>query len=379
MWKNCAFFFLFLSSATSFSQNVFPTTGNAGIGTTTPLAPIHIVGYDWDKIMLEEIGTNSLGRIQFKNSGNTLYLGTVGSSFINMGHVRPNASFFTYDGATGIHFAAVHFNASIRLYTGGGDNIHERLRVDSIGRFFLNNISRTSVLRDSIVSINPLTNELQVSPLRSSQIQFTDTRAVSTNPTDYNLSFVTQLKNNATIGLTSEGSGLNSLIGFRGGAADATGKSHELAFTDNNNVWVRSGFNASWGAWRKLILDSAGVVRLGTTSNRATLHVNGDIFSRKVKVTQNNWPDFVFEDNYKLMPLDQLELFITRFKHLPDIPSASEVHADGIELGDNQAALLRKIEELTLYTIHQQKLIEKQASEIEQIKKQLDKLSKSTH
>lgn len=63
------------------------------------------------------------------------------------------------------------------------------------------------------------------------------------------------------------------------------------------------------------------------------------------------WPDFVFAPGYKLKPLTEVEQFIADNGHLPDVPSAEEVTANGVALGESQAMLLKKIEELTLYVI----------------------------
>lgn len=106
------------------------------------------------------------------------------------------------------------------------------------------------------------------------------------------------------------------------------------------------------------IQNSNGNVGIGTITPQAKLAVNGDIFSKKVKVTQSGWPDYVFSTSYRLLTLKQVENFIKQHKHLPDVPSAKEVDDDGLNLGDNQAILLKKIEELTLYAIEQNKRIE---------------------
>lgn len=95
------------------------------------------------------------------------------------------------------------------------------------------------------------------------------------------------------------------------------------------------------------------------------LYVEKGILTEKIKValkTDNGsgggWSDFVFNDDYQLMPLNKVESFIEKNKHLPEIPSAAEVAKDGIDLAQMDAKLLQKIEELTLYVIQQQKRIE---------------------
>lgn len=89
------------------------------------------------------------------------------------------------------------------------------------------------------------------------------------------------------------------------------------------------------------------------------LAVEGAIGAREIEVlTTSPWPDYVFEPEYSLMPLDSLELSIRRNGHLPGVPSAEEVEANRLNLGEMQGILLEKIEELTLYTIEQNKRIE---------------------
>ena len=88
------------------------------------------------------------------------------------------------------------------------------------------------------------------------------------------------------------------------------------------------------------------------------LQVEGSIRTRKVRVDQDTWADYVFENNYQLRSIKELEQYIQQQKHLPDVPSAAEVKKEGLDLGDNQALLLKKIEELTLYVIEQNKKIE---------------------
>jgi hypothetical protein len=103
---------------------------------------------------------------------------------------------------------------------------------------------------------------------------------------------------------------------------------------------------------------SSGNVGIGTTVPKAKLAVNGDLFAKKIKVTTTDWPDFVFHDNYKLPALQEIEKYIVKHKHLPDIPSAKEVEMDGVDLGEINKKLLQKIEELTLHLIQQQKDLE---------------------
>lgn len=95
-------------------------------------------------------------------------------------------------------------------------------------------------------------------------------------------------------------------------------------------------------------------VGINTSSPDYTLDVNGTIRAKEVLI-ETGWSDFVFEEGYKLKSLNEVEKFIQKNKHLPDIPSASEVEEKGVSLGDIQPKLLQKVEELTLYVIELKK------------------------
>ncbi|TWF40505.1 hypothetical protein FHW36_104187 [Chitinophaga polysaccharea] len=114
----------------------------------------------------------------------------------------------------------------------------------------------------------------------------------------------------------------------------------------------------------------AGNVGIGTlTPGSCKLAVEGTIGARKVKVTQGTWADFVFQPDYTLPPLSDVEAFIKENKHLPDIPTKKEVEKEGLDLGEMNKKLLQKIEELTLYLIDLKKENTRQWQEIEQLKK----------
>ena len=105
---------------------------------------------------------------------------------------------------------------------------------------------------------------------------------------------------------------------------------------------------------------------IGTTTPGNKLEVNGTIRSKEVIVEATNWPDYVFEEDYNLTSLKELEAYIKANKHLPEIPSAKEMEANGIILGEMNMLLLKKIEELTLHTIQQQKELDTQKELYEQ-------------
>jgi len=110
-----------------------------------------------------------------------------------------------------------------------------------------------------------------------------------------------------------------------------------------------------------IYLTAAGNLGIGTSTPGAKLAVNGTgTFAGKVKcneieVLNPSWPDFVFDAGYNLRPLSEVENFISLNKHLPDVPSAEAISTNGANLGELNATLLQKVEELTLYMIQLQK------------------------
>lgn len=113
-----------------------------------------------------------------------------------------------------------------------------------------------------------------------------------------------------------------------------------------------------------------GSVGIGTIppNSNYKLSVNGKLRAKEIRV-ESTWPDFVFNSDYKLLSLSEVESFIKEKGHLPEIPSEQEVTENGVELGDMTSKLLQKIEELTLHMIEQNKRIEKLEEENNQLKK----------
>ncbi|CAA9198698.1 autotransporter outer membrane beta-barrel domain-containing protein [Flavobacterium collinsii] len=127
---------------------------------------------------------------------------------------------------------------------------------------------------------------------------------------------------------------------------------------------------------RQVTVAENGNMGIGTKSPTSKLTVAGNIESREVKVTVNAGADFVFEKDYNLPSLESLDKFIKENKHLPEIASAKEMQKDGINLSEMNIKLLQKIEELTLYTIEQQKNTQKLMEVIETLNVRLEAVEK---
>lgn len=197
----------------------------------------------------------------------------------------------------------------------------------------------TPANRVSIAGLTSGTSGLQFTQLNSSSTAGTGNGKVLSLDATGNVILV----NGATGGTAGWSfTGNNSLTaGSFIGTTDAT----ELILKSNNVEGIRIGTNGNIG------IGTAQITNAGYK-----LYVEGNIRTRKVRVDSDaNWADYVFEKDYQLLPLAALEKFVQEHHHLPGVPSAAEVKKDGLDLGDNQAVLLKKIEELTLYIIEQDK------------------------
>ncbi|OXB15781.1 hypothetical protein [Flavobacterium reichenbachii] len=122
--------------------------------------------------------------------------------------------------------------------------------------------------------------------------------------------------------------------------------------------WIVCSTLPSFSNLGPYVLDN-GNVGIGTTNPQNKLDVNGIIHSQGVKVDMSGWSDFVFKKEYNLPNLDQVEKHIINKGHLQNIPNEEEVLKNGINLGEMNAKLLQKIEELTLYMIDINKKVNK--------------------
>ncbi|HLN94075.1 MAG TPA: hypothetical protein VK183_00470 [Flavobacterium sp.] len=145
----------------------------------------------------------------------------------------------------------------------------------------------------------------------------------------------------------------------------------------NNNIFFKTTTaQTDYGKGKVFIGSSESYPTTSPTPNsNYKLLVEGGILTEKVKVATKgtaNWADYVFDDNYNLPSLKEVEAYIQTENHLPNIPSADEIACDGLDLADMQAKQMAKIEELTLYVIEQEKTMAQQSEVISELKAQLD-------
>jgi len=141
--------------------------------------------------------------------------------------------------------------------------------------------------------------------------------------------------------------------------------------TDNTSSYIIGNDLGGLFNTKVLILTQNGNVGIGTTTPDTKLAVNGKIRAHEIKVEIANWPDYVFTKDYHLPSLSDTENHIKEKGHLQGIPSAKEVKANGVDLGEMNAKLLKKIEELTLYLIEIKKENDEQKKDILYLKNKI--------
>ncbi|WP_346319794.1 hypothetical protein [Chitinophaga sp. YIM B06452] len=138
-------------------------------------------------------------------------------------------------------------------------------------------------------------------------------------------------------------------------------------FVSAGKAYVRAYRGNSWDTYLQLMTSAStntggepsvrmhiagnGYVGIGTETPQSLLAVNGEITAKKVKVTQTGWPDYVFNREFSLPSLEEVNTFIKLNHHLPNVPPAQEIEKNGLDIGEMQKIQMQKIEELTLYMI----------------------------
>lgn len=169
------------------------------------------------------------------------------------------------------------------------------------------------------------------------------------------ISGTTNADNNLIIGAHSN----NGSLDIKAGLVGAYGYANLTEVSGSNVKALAVSYSGD-----KFVVFGDGRTVIGGKSpatspyNNYMLAVNGNIAAQKVMVETSDWADYVFDKNYKLPALSDVESYITANQHLPEVPSACDVTENGIDVGEMNKKLLQKVEELTLYVIQQQKEID---------------------
>lgn len=304
--KHLVAFFLLATASSLFAQNTFPDNGNVGIGVSSPAIPLHIKSSGWAPLLVQ--GDNSNATYVFISNSN--------------------------NGKSGVLYQAGNKIASTLLSPEGDWTLMNGAHPK---QFFASNGGQvgigTSTFTDgSVLQVKGISNR-KISPIfiegsspKSISLKIDNAHEEGTSGIEYQT-----YRDNASTKLTHEG---NWLINVNG-----------------NDVFT---------AFKN------GSIGIGTPNSNESykLSVNGSIRAKEI-VVESGWADFVFDDDYQLTPLNEVEEFIHENNHLPEIPSTSEVEEDGVKVGEIETLLLQKVEELTLYAIEANKQITELASKIE--------------
>ncbi|WP_350284674.1 hypothetical protein [uncultured Croceitalea sp.] len=402
-------------------NNTFPTSGNVGIGTTNPLSKLTVKGH-------VNIGDDGNYRLRTRHvDGKNLTDRNVGSLYLNYntgqkvligwGNTAP-ASDLVLAGRLGIgttspihHIDVINQHQAtesflrFRVKDAPNDYFQIANTTGAAGQFIpLIKGHRTS---DNRYSISVMGSTADTNDTGSNAVVNFDARRtaspIQNRPlfvwTSYTDKKMTMLANgNLGIGTTSPSEKLEieatnpthaifkgSHTGIQGIQVERSGGDHIRLVTNytgyggglESSSKLRFAVNGNTLDTPSMMLNESGNLGIGTTNpGTYKLAVRGKIRAEEIKV-ETGWADYVFQEDYNLPTLDQVENHIKTKGHLINIPSAKEVAENGVQLGEMNKLLLEKIEELTLYLIDMKKENQNQQEQLIKMKEELSFLKKS--
>ncbi|TND03421.1 MAG: hypothetical protein FD123_3938 [Bacteroidetes bacterium] len=394
----------FNTSSNIINSNVHTRGTLTGIGTTQGWNKLHIyTGGTNDGLRINQSGNSSAAIIMKNNSGNNYAIYSTGAGSPSNhggagGHFTvfdsiANANRFLIQGGTG-NVGVSETAPTQRFVVGNGNMMIRGLNNyasigDYAGLFF-------GTTNNSITSVNGGTMDINTNGIAA--ISVTQNQEVGVNTqTPAAMSKLNVHDGGLMLSGAVPGYGGPQLFFSNTQTQVEWAMEYTTAATMSGiNFWRPFGATGTIGNYF-LFMGNNGKIGVNTDNPTAQLTVNGKtligdpgfvtnlpgnynlyvqngILAEKVRVavsTSIYWADYVFADDYKLRSLSEVEKFIDANNHLPEVPSACEVEEGGIDVAEMDATLLKKIEELTLYMIDQNKKLEAQQQEIEALKKQV--------
>jgi hypothetical protein len=372
-----------VTTLTASAQNTFPASGNIGIGTISPEYPLEIsspsslsLAYQRTGVSAKKWGFNS---DNYNTYWHNLTDGILALTVSNDGNIGIGTTnpLYKLDVRTGTDQRLLVRSGN--NWGGGNTGIALDARNDAESGSIPLRIRASTIALDGNVGIGT-TNALSPLTVFNSYggtgvyaltlaTAFSQGNTYAINPFIHGVSnggfsiydvtnstprlVIQQDSGNVGIGTSNPASKLEVVgggVNLPGGTSTGTANTNPGVITHFNHA---DGKNYIRGT--TIVADTGGNVGIGTTNPAHKLAVNGTIKAKEVIVETTGWSDYVFADDYALAPLAEVEAHIKTNKHLPGIPSATEVATQGVSLGDMQARLLAKIEELTLHQIAQEK------------------------
>jgi hypothetical protein len=317
--------FILLLQFSHAQTNTFPTSGNVGIGTLSPVNNL-------------QIGT------QTPTATAAPLTMSLGATYSTTAGANPKIKF--YDDGTGPYGFGISASQMDAIVPVGGSfawyvNGSQKMLLNSSGNVGIGTTSPGELLD---VTGNPVFGT-STERLSMGSGSFGFNRRVATGSLYDNTRFAYQFQHTGSTTATSD----------------------YLAF----QVYNPSGGNVTPNA---LVINGSAQVGINTTyiPSAYQMAINGSLIATSVTVQlRTNWPDYVFKPTYHLLSLTDTKTYIDLNHHLPEIPSEQQIAKDGLNLGEMNKLLVKKVEELTLYLIEKDKEIKGQQEQLELIKKEL--------